>query len=1465
MRRYFFFLIYFFCAFNIFAIPNLIVEQYGVESGLPNNIVYCSLKDRDGFLWFGTWYGLCSFDGTKFTSYNAREDFDSDIPPRKIEKIVEDKNGFLWVKTIDRKLFVFNKQTERFYAVNNTVKNYVSNIQVIKIQDDGTGKVLLLTKDKNMLRSFETKNDKVQLELLYNASKVIDPQDSRLKHNVLFETKDCIGWIGQDYKIFTSQKGQKLRSALGNAILKKLSPDVLTNLSCATSVKNEVWVGDKNGALYKIDMETGAIHKYILSPSNLVKDIFVSNRHVAYAYLQNQGVFEVHPAQNQIKHLGIKAGAAQSVVVFVDKFDKLWVVEDNKSLLYWDPVNNTSKLFPVNSKAEFTNFKYQDAGEKGLFFLMSSGSMLMFDRSNLSMIEMNKLKPFDDIMPNQQFFNQMIDNDGILWLTSTAKGVYRVNSPKSQFRLLTVETKNDPTKKYGIRALFEYGKGEYLSGNRDFILYRLGQSGNILHQYTSGNEYVGSAYHIMKDRKNNLWISTKGNGLVRAYSDAGNQSQLKFERFAHQANDPYSLSNDDVYYSFCDSKGRIWVGTMGGGLNLLEYVNGKAVFKNKFNCFKRYPSYGQYLEVRNIVEDAQGRIWVGTTDGLMSFDGNFSSPENINFETYRNSNIGSNIADNDINALYRDRQSQIWVAAFGGGLNRLIRYDAKNKRPEFENFGIIQGLNTDVIVSIVEDRQNNLWLATEGGLSRFDKKTHQFRNYDKYDGLLNVKMEENSALLTSSGDLWLGCKEGILMFDPAKLVTVKPSYQTFIVNFKVSNRDLSQFKDHPILSESIKYAQSITLEHDQSMFSLEFAALDYYDPNSVTYKYILEGYEREWHFSGRNRVASYSNIPPGKYTFRVVSLDEASTNPSSERTLQIIILPPWWKSWWAYLIYTVLILALIYFAFRLFFVWTKMKNEVYISERISELKIKFFTNISHELRTPLTLIKGPIQELKDQESLSNKGREYLQLMERSTDQMQQLVNQLLDFRKIQNGKMKLHVSLFNLVDFMPYFQKEFSVLAEEKQINYSFSLPKDAVNIWADKERLGIVIRNVLSNAFKFTPNGGEIDVLLLPSVDGKEVEIQIKDTGIGIEKTKLQEIFERFVQANDDRSSYYSGTGIGLALSKEIMSLHHGDIIAESRSAGGSVFTLNLKTGRDHFDSKEVDFYLSDEDKVTEFTAPAVNSEYSTTLEQEQEESFADSEQPILLLVEDNRDMANLVKMQLEDRYRVYMASNGVEGLKKVHLHHPDIVVTDQMMPEMDGIELLTHIREDFQISHIPVIILTAKDGDESKTNAIVKGANAYITKPFSKDYLIARIEQLLAERKLFRERLWQQREEVETGDYENYLESKDVQLLDQIHKVIEDNMDDSEFNIDTIATSVGLSRSAFFKKVKSLTGLAPVDLVKEIRLNKSTELLKTTDMSIAEIAYSVGFKDSGYYIKCFRKKYNQTPREYSSEWRKS
>lgn len=1441
----------------------MIVKDYSIENGLPHNTVFCAMKDVDGFMWFGTWYGLTSFDGVKFKSFNSRDDYNTDIPPHKLQSIIETNDGNLWVKTIDHKLYLFDKKTELYFDVFNEIKKkYSANSlspKIIKIQKTETGDLLLLTKNKDLLKAVSKGNGNLDVSLIYDSQ---SKRDHKLTTNLLIEDVNYINWIGLDFKIISCKKGNGMKSKPSDFFLRKIGVEAGQEFTCAYWTANMLWLGDNKGNIFKIDYNSGNISKIsAFSGVGSIQNIISSNSKSVFISVAGKGIFEFDERTNNSSKAVSITGNDVVTNSYIDSYDKLWFEINQTSIIYHDPFNKSTKRFNLPAGKVNKTLKLQDGKEEGMFFLTTSGDIIWFDRSKL---EVNTLNNLPDLVQNGEkkvFFDILLDKDNILWLTSTTNGILRVSFPKQQFNLFQLPSSNTSLLSVqAIKTMTQTRNGDIWVANRQAEVYHLDKNNSVKQVFSAKNYQIGNVYHIMEDSRGNLWFSTKGNGLVKAEVNSVAPTGYTFTRFVTDEKNNSTISGNDVYYTYEDSKHRIWVALFGGGLNLISEQNGKVSFKNKFNSFQNYPKYGLYMEVRNITEDKNGRIWVGTSDGLMSFNNNFKNPANIQFEIYRNEKTGVNISDNDIYVLYKDAASQIWISVFGGGLNKLVKYDEEEKCPIFKTYGTKEGLKSDIILSIVEDNNNGLWLATENALSRFDKTKETFRNFDRYDGFLNVQMEEESAMKLKSGDLWFGNRKGILAFNPQKIETYNCEYKTFIVDFLISNRDLKSFKEDPILRESIKYAKSIELKHNQSSFAIEFAALNYYNQNRVSYKYILEGFEDEWHFNAKNRIASYPNVPPGKYVFHVHTVDEANDTLQSETSLEIIVLPPWWLSWWAKTFYAILTLFLIYAAIRAVLFYMKVRNEMYVEQRVSELKIKFFTNISHELRTPLTLIMGPIQELKQKQALTEKGEQYVAMIEKNASQMLQLVNQILDFRKIQNGKMVLHVSQVNLNKLIDSFHNEFSIMSEEHEISFTFQLADEDITLWADKDKLEIVIRNLISNAFKFTQAGGSIFISTGMLDDGERCFVRVEDTGVGIPQNKVTEIFERFFQGENSKSAQYPGTGIGLALSKEIVNLHHGSINVESKPDQGSVFTVELLLNKDHFNPGEVNFYVSD--TITEEVDGAADNTNELT-----DEAENNTDLPVLLVVEDNKDLCSLLRLQLEDRYKVYTANNGVEGLKKVNLYHPDIVVTDQMMPEMTGTEMLVQMRNDFQISHIPVIILTAKTDDEEKLKAISMGANAYITKPFNKEYLIARIEQLLSDRKVFRDKIWNQdkiEEPVNNDTYENYLQKKDIQFLEKIHQVIEENIDNSDFNIDSIADTLAISRSAFFKKLKSLTGLAPVDTIKEFRLNKSIELLQNTDMTVSEIAFAVGFKESGYYGKCFRKKYGQTPTEYMSKFRK-
>ena len=1427
----------------IHAQNGMIVQHYTLEEGLLSNTVYCSLKDKDGFVWFGTWYGLCSFDGSKFTPFVTRSQQKSEIasslgqrptvPPRKVISMVEDGDGYLWIRNVDNRLYLYDKHNDIYHEIYDELKKISQNVQVIKIQRASNGHVLLLTRNKQLYEVSVGEKGKISVQRIFDGSLAIDPATFRLQHNILGVSDQYIYWLGTDFKLDVVPRPK------GNQFLSLIKPDKVYSFYYHTG--NKIFIGNDQGETYIIDAEKGTVSSHNSS----------------------------------------------DIPVFKDSQERQWYIDrSGQSLICENPQTGFSQHFSIPQGESITSRKIYDAGANGLFFLHENGIVWRYDQQTGLMQNLADFRQFSSTATNVlRFFDMDIDSEGLLWLSSTTNGVYKVNFTPFSFSFFMPEVltqENEVGDQQGIRAIFQQKNGNLWIGARNGRLFCIDpKTQTIIPSAING---IGNVYHVMEDHQGQLWFCTKGNGLFRMNAENG-----ELTHFENNPADHYSINDNRVYYIFEDSRHRIWVCTFGGGLNLIQQRGGRTVFINRNNEFKKFPKYDLYLNARAITEDTAGRLWVGTTDGLMSFSGSFSKPETIDFEIYREQQDAGTV-DNDVFSLYKDSKGRIWMGMFGGGLNLLESYDEKTHRPQLKNYPFTEQLSGNVVSSIIEDRQHYLWLCTENGLASLNPEEEStIRNYDRFSGFPIVNVEDNTIACLADGRIFIGCQQGVLAFDPKVVMNeTARQYPIFIVDFRVQNRQLSDFQP-PIYEGSVRYAKEIVLKHDQSMFSIEFASLNFTDQNQVSYSYILDGYEDRWHTNGLNRIASYANVPPGRYTFRVKTLGSGA----SERVLEIRILPPWWASWWAYILYTLLFLALLYGAFRLVMYMIRMRNETYVNDRLAELKIRFFTNISHELRTPLTLIKSPIEELKRNERLSPSGKEYLSLIDNNAKKMLQLVNQILDFRKVQNGKMKMHVSYTDLNELLEMFRQEYRIHAQERDISYEFLLPDEHVMAWCDRQKISVVVNNLINNAFKYTHEGGTITVSMeeqaqtnqplpregnsesLPSGRSEGVVIRIEDDGASIPENKLEEIFERFAMAenrSDDTTS--TGTGIGLSLSREFVLMHHGHIWAENLEKGVA-FVIELPTQKENFNADEIEEYVG-----TQAAPPNLPSREASDESKIPLEGGLRGASPTLLLIEDNTDLCHMLSLQLQDKYTVLTAHDGEEGLKKVYQYHPDLIVSDLMMPKMDGLELLKRIRQDFNISHIPVIILTAKQGEDIHKQTLSIGANAYITKPFSSELLQARISQLLEEQRIFQrkmvlapsnspsrgETLSASEVPLEGGlrgasPYESHLIQKDLEFVRNVHQIIEKNLQNEDFNVNTLAEEMGLSRSPFFKKLKSLTGFAPVDLVKEIRLTKARQYVETTDMNFTEIAYIVGFRDPGYFTKCFRQKYGKTPKEYRND----
>ena len=953
----------------------------------------------------------------------------------------------------------------------------------------------------------------------------------------------------------------------------------------------------------------------------------------------------------------------------------------------------------------------------------------------------------------------------------------------------------------------------------------------------------------------------------------------------------YSLSDNNVYCVYEDHHGRIWAATFAGGINYISQgEHGETVFINHRNNLKGYPIDVCY-KARFITSDNNGRLWVGTTTGAVAFDENFKKPEDIQFHHFsRVPNDTKSLSNNDVHWIIATQQKELYLATFGGGLNKLISI-SEDGHGEFKSYSVLDGLSSDVLLSIREDHKQNLWISTENGICKFVPSGERFENYDERSISFRVRFSEAASTLTSGGDMLFGTSNGLFMFSPDSIR--KSSYVPPVVFSKlmVANEDVIP-GEKSILKVDLDDTQELVLSHDENIFSVQYAALDYTNPQNIQYAYILDGFEKQWTFADRQRSVTYTNLPKGDYIFRVRSTNSDGVWVDNERILNITILPSFWETPLAYVLYVCFVLLIIFVAVYILFTIYRLKHEVSVEQQISDIKLRFFTNISHELRTPLTLIAGPVEQVLKNDKLPADAREQLVVVERNTNRMLRLVNQILDFRKIQNKKMKMQVQQLNVVAFVRKIMDNFESVAEEHNIDFLFQTEKEALNLWVDADKFEKIVFNLLSNAFKYTPNGKMITVFIRE--DEGMVSVGVQDQGIGIAENKRKSLFVRFENLVDKNIFNQASSGIGLSLVKELVEMHKATISVDSRLGEGSCFKVDFLKGKEHYNSS-VEFILEDSaaplsmERIVDIANSSLQTEAAIVdapdleVSAAKEEAGESSSKELMLLVEDNQELRSFLRSIFASTYRVVEASDGMEGWSKALKYLPDIIISDVMMPEKDGIEMTRELRADMTTSHIPIILLTAKTTIESKLEGLEYGADDYITKPFSATYLQARVENLLMQRKklqnFYRDSLTHvtvsetpvaqgetlaghaSAEPVSSAAEEPAMPEmspNDRKFMDKLVDLMEKNMDNGELVVDDLVRELAVSRSVFFKKLKTLTGLAPVEFIKEMRIKRAAQLIETGEFNMTQISYMVGINDPRYFSKCFKAQVGMTPTEY-------
>ena len=1436
--------------------------QYTSENGLSQKTIRCILQDHKGLMWFATWNGLYKFDGYTFKNYKAHPGDNIELSNNRLDYIKEDRYGYIWMQTYDHQVYRFNPRTGQFQAIPYG-KYSSQDIYVLS-----TGDIWITTTQGELLHvSTHPETHELTAVNFFNTNKIhtsgkvngiyLDKQQEPwiLTENGLYRASTDAGKTAvQSY--FTSQSEKYsfydasevgsdiyFASAKGRMLLfrdDKFSPLKLPTNSNIKFVRpltqRKIFIGTENDGFFIYDTSTRS-HKHYNKEnhrkikSNHVQDIYISNQNEVWIMFDMPGITRFNPYNEQADHF-----------ILQDKYGEN-ITEGRMEINVYEDINGITWVHPAG------------------------GGVAWYDRKS------NRLVPFYN--PSLQagwtqenrVTSLFSDRQGNLWFCSLANGLEKATFTTSQFSLLTPYSDDLEHTANNIRAIYQDRDGYIWVGSKDKIIRiynkdlqyigNLTTKGNIIPNST---DELGMAYAFIQDYKGTIWIGTKGKGLIAAQRYA----PLKF-RLAHYTADeknPYSLSGNEIYSLYEDEQKRLWIATWKQGINYLSLQTKTSLpqFINYRNKLKNYP-IDLCSRTRFITSDRQGNLWIGSATGLLMCNNPEALPEQMKFKHFtRIPGDTHSLSNNDVHNIFFTKKNEMYIATFGGGINKLISLN--NGKARFQFYTSRDGLPTDIILSIEEDDKGMLWLANEEELCKFDPITEKITTYQASSFPQPAKFSEGAALYTREKKLIFNTMKGMLCFSPDSISKSNYVPPILLTHFQATE-DIPGSDTGKMQINNIDDIKSIRLSHKQNGFNIQFAALDMRYPNSILYAYKLEGFDKNWNYIGNQHTATYTNLPKGTYTLKVRSTNSDGVWVENTRSIDITILPSFWETPWAYLLYVLFVALIIFIATYILFTFFRLKHKVIVEQQISDIKLRFFTNISHELRTPLTLIAGPIEQILQNGHFKEEEKEQLTLVERNTNRMLHLVNQILDFRKIQNNKMKMQVQQVNLIPFIHHIMENFNCLADQHQIDFKMITRLYSLNIWADVDKLEKILFNLLSNAFKYTPQGKQIRVIITDS--DKDIAISVEDQGIGIPEHKQNSLFTRFESFVDKNLFNQSSTGIGLSLVKELIDMHHGSITLLSKPGEGSRFTIKLPKGKEHFD-ETTEFILSDQ-IVTDINQVFPNSQLISLTENEEEN--INKEKESVLIVEDNQELRSFLKTIFVQHFNVIEAENGKIGLEKSKNYQPDIIVSDVMMPEMDGIELIHALREDITTSHIPIILLTAKSTIESKVEGIQNGADDYITKPFSAIYLKARVINILEQRKklqtLYRASLLPNASEWDKAKTEKettpILSPNDQKFMDKIMQTIEKNLDNGELMVEDIASEVNMSRSVFFKKLKTLTGLSPIEFLKEIRMKRAAQLIETEEYTMAQIAYMVGINDSHYFSKCFKQQYGITPTEYKEK----
>lgn len=1374
-------------------------SHFTSEDGLPQNSVLAIHQDQKGFLWMGTDDGLSRFDGFVFKTYRHNSSNPTSLSSNVIRAITAGKENLIWIGTEGGGVNVFDPETERFYFYEGG--------------SDPAQKIYSKKISSIIIDNANTKWIGTQGDGFYklSASDLDFKNVSEHLSHLNVEHFDSKNSNLKDDKIWSIYQG---KSGL-------------------------IYIGTLDGGAYFLYPESSEVQRLEFNPSgsaiSSVKSFYEDDKGNLWLGTEKDGLWLREKGSIQFQHIDLPSTSSE--------------------------YGNTS--INITSIRRVENELWVGTLGSGLYILTDEGKLI----SHL------EDKPSDPYSINgNSIYTSYQDRNHNIWLGMySGEGLNKVSPSQQQFE----HYRYNPEQNVGLSSKMVKTILKDSNGHLWVGLFNGGV--NILPMSSNNFDYFNAAPYgklsyihvqtIIQSKTGKIWIGTDGGGITLV--DVPTEEVKYFKNNPENIN---SLSKNEVWAIAEDSQGMIWVGMAnGGGLNRIDPSTGNV---KRFNSDPNDLNSPNFSDIRSLIFDSKGNLWIGTYGGGL----NKMNSTTKTFSLFMHKPEDRNsISNNIITSLLEDKDGAIWIGTFGGGLNRL-----NPETGEIKIFTVKDGLPSDIIKAMLQDDSGQLWISTVNGLSRMEMDSGTFRNYTEEDGLQSNEFNLGSAFKDDKGKLYFGGTNGFNAFYPERISPDPiPNAPTF-TRLNIFNQEVNvgdTLDNEVVLKKSLSYIDELQLSFAQNNFEIDFSSLEFFGQNQILFSYKLEGFDKNWITTqpGR-RFATYSNVPHGEYILKVKSIQENNVVESSISSLRIAIIPPWYLSIWAWMTYFILLIVLIYIAKKLISWRIKLKNDLRFErlekqkqEEVNQLKLSFFTNISHELRTPLMLINAPLEKLNLRQDLPNTVQKQLSSIQSNSNRLLRLINQLLDFRKQETGNLELQVEEVSVKEYMEQIAKSFEALATEKKIHFKLKINATTPEkIWLDQEQFQKVMFNLIYNAFKFVPENGEINVVLesgdfIPPNDNElkpGILFSIEDNGPGIPKENISHLFERFYQIKRQGQIYGAGTGIGLALAKSLVDSHAGILDVTSEENQLTVFKVYLQQGNSHFKPENI-ILKSQESEIQEIEPSLTN--LATPSIQSSLQEFVTNKPPEfsnqkILVVEDNPELLELIRNSLLGTFSVVTASNGKEALAQIETEKPDLVISDVMMPEMDGTELCAHIKANINTSHLQVILLTAKGSYLHQLEGYESGADDYLVKPFQLDLLVLKVKNLLFSRTKF------QLQFSQTPNLEparaNYT-STDQKFLATAMETVEKNIDNNEFSVNDFVQELGMSRTLIFEKFKALSGLTPNDFIQTVRLKRAAQLIIDADLKIAEIGYSVGFSNPKYFSKCFLKQFGKTPSAYKKDFK--